>query len=417
MAIRALAELFEGIGGSAIISAREHGLEVVRTRSGVIQGRVRTIAFAFAFLTIGWIALDALAFEREVWMALAPGRLAASVAFAAIAVRKADTHSYRAALCGVAALFTVPCCFLAYSVGILAGAGQSSFSVLVAMAYAYLPFVVVTGLAIFPLTLRENAALGGALLAAFAVISTFTEAPGASAPDVGIGSTALPWNIEVLSLLWPVTLVTVVASIAGMGQLQFLIAATRETAHDRLTEAYTRRFGEQVLEYLFGVAVRNDAPLTLLFVDLDHFKRVNDEFGHEAGDAVLRAAGRRLGAALRRQDLLVRWGGEEFLVVMPNTTAEQASFLITRLAGKGFDRRPDRSPQTASLGFAERTRDMAASLSELVAVADRRMYAAKAAGRNRTLGPDGLVRPFIEADPERGLAFSSGGGDPRPQAA
>jgi GGDEF domain-containing protein len=93
-------------------------------------------------------------------------------------------------------------------------------------------------------------------------------------------------------------LVTGVASIAGMSQLQFLVAATELSARDKLTGLYTRRFGEEIIESQFEVAERSEAPLGAVFVDLDLFKSVNDRYGHDAGDKVLQTAAQQLVAAL-----------------------------------------------------------------------------------------------------------------------
>ncbi len=138
-------------------------------------------------------------------------------------------------------------------------------------------------------------------------------------------------------------------------------------------------------------------PLTVFFVDLDHFKHVNDDFGHDCGDSVLATAARKLRAAFRKQDVLIRWGGEEFLIICPDTDEAAVIPAIERLASLGLGSLPDGSLQTASIGIAEL--DLSSSSPDpiaLVASADARMYQAKQAGRNRIAMSNGELRGFLE---------------------
>lgn len=130
-----------------------------------------------------------------------------------------------------------------------------------------------------------------------------------------------------------------------------------------------------------------DPPAAVAVVDLDHFKAINDSYGHAVGDAVLCAAAQRLQAALRQGDTLLRWGGEEFCVVLPNTDAAGAQSVAEKLRGHlaGSPLVLTTGPActvTASVGFAS----MAAGEELLLAIerADAALYGAKRAGRNRT---------------------------------
>jgi len=132
-------------------------------------------------------------------------------------------------------------------------------------------------------------------------------------------------------------------------------------------------------------------PLSLVFVDLDHFKLVNDRYGHEEGDRVLHNAAEALQKTLRQSDIVVRWGGEEFLVIMPETDGAGAISALKRLRTNGLGLRPDGTPQTASIGLAECLSDNLATYSELIELADHRMYQAKASGRDRVFAREGYV--------------------------
>jgi hypothetical protein len=103
--------------------------------------------------------------------------------------------------------------------------------------------------------------------------------------------------------------------------------------------------------------MRHGQFLAVAFLDLDQFKKVNDGWGHDAGDAVLGTAAERMRKCLRSQDALIRWGGEEFLIVLPNTDHDGARRMVARVAEHGLGPRPDGTPQTASIGIAELKHD------------------------------------------------------------
>lgn len=388
-----LAQLSAIRGWTSIVSAREHDLNIVSTRSQLIAGRVHWIALCFAVLTIAWIAIDAAAFARALWVPLASGRMLAALAFAVIAMQTHKLRSTQAAFWYLSALFAVPVCFFIYSMGVIGSSTSTSMPVLLTSAYMYLPFIVVTGLAIFPLTFQENLLVGGSLLTAFAGALLMLGFGGPHGH--ALQSASIPHSQMSFSMLWPIMLVGGVAAIAGTSQLQFLLAATEQSARDALTGLYTRRSGEQLLKLLFQITERSGNELTAVFVDLDLFKTVNDRYGHDAGDRVLRAAAHSLASALRRQDVLIRWGGEEFLLLLPNTSVEAAQKMLTRLARVGLGLRPDGTMQTASLGLAERKRDETVEPQRLLELADKRMYAAKDAGRNRIIDADGMEHTFL----------------------
>ena len=121
-----------------------------------------------------------------------------------------------------------------------------------------------------------------------------------------------------------------------MSQLHFMMQLVEQSSHDLLTRAYTRRVGEELVAVQFNASERADTQLAMCFIDLDNFKQINDDFGHEEGDDTLRAAAATLRQVLRRSDILVRWGGEEFLVVMPSTSAEGAIKAFRRILDSGL---------------------------------------------------------------------------------
>jgi len=200
-----------------------------------------------------------------------------------------------------------------------------------------------------------------------------------------LGYQLLPFASH-LGAQWLLLLLAVVATLAGMSQLHFMSQLVDQSSHDGLTRAYNRRVGEEMLVQQFLTSMRSKTPFALAFVDLDNFKSINDRYGHEEGDNTLRAASAALRKVLRRGDVLIRWGGEEFLLLMPGTDLPGARIALERLRAVGLGTRPDGMPLTASIGVAERAADGAASWQDLIATADGRMYQAKQGGRDRIVG-------------------------------
>lgn len=162
-----------------------------------------------------------------------------------------------------------------------------------------------------------------------------------------------------------------------------VMASLEKTAvTDFLTGVPNRRALDAYLMTSMAKAKRQNRPLCLAMVDLDHFKAFNDSQGHQAGDAFLKAAADSWRQALRVESLLARYGGEEFTVIMPGTTAGDALVALRRLQAA------TPAPLTCSIGFVQW--DLTESAEALVKRADRGLYAAKAGGRNRIeMGPAG----------------------------
>jgi diguanylate cyclase (GGDEF)-like protein/PAS domain S-box-containing protein len=145
--------------------------------------------------------------------------------------------------------------------------------------------------------------------------------------------------------------------------------------HDALTGLPNRRVLQELLPREMARARRRESPLCLAIVDIDHFKAYNDTHGHLAGDEVLRACAREWDTVLRGEDTLVRFGGEEFLVLLPDTEPEQAAEIVERL------REQTPMEQTCSAGLARW--DQAESIDDLLRRADEALYLAKAGGRDQ----------------------------------
>ena len=184
-------------------------------------------------------------------------------------------------------------------------------------------------------------------------------------------------------MLWVQMLVMAVYLVACAIQLHYMMALLREASHDKLTGALTRRSGADAMGVYYRLSCQQGTPFAVLFLDLDHFKAVNDNFGHDAGDKVLQSMVSHLQKHLRQADVVVRWGGEEFVVLLTNTSMPAALEVVNRMMLDGFGSRPEGGPLTASMGLAERLTDGGTDWMHLVTLADQRMYLAKSRGRAR----------------------------------
>ena len=172
-------------------------------------------------------------------------------------------------------------------------------------------------------------------------------------------------------------------------EIERLQAELREQAlRDPLTGLYNRRHLDAQLPELLAQAGRQAEPLSVMMLDLDHFKQVNDLHGHQAGDEVLRHAARQITLHTRSSDLVCRYGGEEFVVVLPGVAPAQAAERAEALRA-ALELAPARFgalalPLTASFGVAGLTEE-ANHPDRLIGAADRALYEAKAQGRNRVV--------------------------------
>jgi len=166
---------------------------------------------------------------------------------------------------------------------------------------------------------------------------------------------------------------------------QDLVAAREEMKRDPLTDAYNRGAFDQAIEQSLNMHFILHQPVTLVMIDLDNFKGVNDSFGHAAGDAVLRDVGECLERAfIRKNDLVARYGGDEFAVILTDTSAANSTRLIERFLEKAsqieVNDAPDGTRIACSAGYTEIHESD--TVESLIKRADRALYAAKSAGRN-----------------------------------
>lgn len=353
-----------------------------RRRAEAIVGRARLFAALFAVLTVAWIAVDAVMLDTSRLVLLSIARIVTGTLFGALALScRVPEPTPRQASVRLAALFLIPCLFFLASQAILPRSLPPGWQQGVASAYSFVPFVLAACIGAFPLALAEVALLAAILFAIEAV---------------ALGGGGLAAAAGGLEMLWLLFLIALAAGFAAMSQLKLMAALTEQAIRDPLTGCLRRESGAELLEAQFLLALRQRAPLALMFADIDRFKAVNDAFGHETGDRVLANAAEALRGMARGSDVLIRWGGEEFVVVLPHTGRTEAVTLIQRLRARGLGALPDGRPVTVSIGIAELRGDGAGGVPALVSLADHRMYLAKQAGRNRyVLDTSGEAYPIV----------------------
>jgi diguanylate cyclase (GGDEF)-like protein/PAS domain S-box-containing protein len=172
-------------------------------------------------------------------------------------------------------------------------------------------------------------------------------------------------------------------------ELQEALLRQKQLAHtDALTGINNRRHLYKLAEHEFDVAIRYQHPLSVIMFDLDHFKEVNDTFGHAVGDQILQLVTKVACAELRASDVIGRYGGEEFIIILPMTNAQQAYVLAERIR-QGVETirvvtAKGEAAVTISIGIVEMLHGTQfESIEKFINAADKAMYAAKTAGRNR----------------------------------
>lgn len=362
-----------------LIISSGHLPYLTRHRAETIASRIRMVAGAFSFLTVAWIALDRLVLPWPSWGWLAGLRLVAAVVFIILAVAAHRGVTLERALSLLAALLALPLSLFLAAQFSLSGLVLDGAAAMDARLYAALPIIIVAGLGVMPLTVAEGLAYALPVIVAAML-----------GPMLASG---IDW-VSQLSTMWVLGMILGVYLLESMIQLHYMIILLRRASHDPLTGVFTRHSGNEIVDTQFRLSCRQDAPFAVAFVDLDNFKSVNDAHGHEAGDSVLKNAVTNLTRLLRNSDAIIRWGGEEFVVILGSASPEGQRIAIQRIVDEWLGIRPDGQPVTASIGVAERVTDGAHDWPELIELADTRMYQAKMSGKARgIMGGDEVIVP------------------------
>jgi two-component system, sensor histidine kinase LadS len=216
---------------------------------------------------------------------------------------------------------------------------------------------------------------------------------------MGAGFTALsvwgiiiftPWTYRAveIGMLLESTLLALALAFRFRRVEEEHLKAHRLSLVDPLTNLYNRRAFANNADDAWSSMVRHQRVLCVIMLDIDHFKNINDEYGHDCGDAVLSAVGKVLLASTRQEDTAARWGGEEFILLLPETELTQARIFAERLREEIDALVVNHSAAsvdiTASFGVAS-SQDGAESIESVIQLADSALYEAKTTGKNRVI--------------------------------
>ena len=224
-------------------------------------------------------------------------------------------------------------------------------------------------------TLAGRIALGVLLCAGAVQLMRFATARLYPAGENALDTSAQ--NVTYLAA-FAFAIVLIAISQVLMATERLRVELERAATHDSLTDAYTRRYMKEALQRELSRSLRHKRQMALLLIDIDHFKKVNDSLGHQEGDRVLTEFVANIKSLLRSADLLGRFGGEEFVVLLPETTLAVANTVAERIRSA----MSSWGGPTVSIGVtsSQATGD---SVDALLARADAAMYRAKSKGRNR----------------------------------
>ncbi len=240
--------------------------------------------------------------------------------------------------------------------------------------YMAFPYLLISLFAIFPIPLSLSLQLAGGILATMLAGNWLL-----------VGQPL--WSVQTLNQVWLLGLFAIASAWVQCGQLNMLLQLYRESTTDELTGMMNRRLLMKQLEKARAAMIRKQAPFAVLLLDLDRFKRINDTFGHLAGDAVLKEVAATLSEQLEPGMVLGRYGGEEFAILLPGCTdLAQAKRVAERLR-VAVEARLVKSPTsdellevTVSIGLTLAQRGEGVEV--LLNRADECLYMAKMAGRN-----------------------------------
>lgn len=350
-----------------IFTSYKHSRDFDGMRAEYIYLRVRLLSLLFALLALLWIPVDWVLLSGSSFKSMLLLRLSFSTLFLVLGLWTVCTHSLTLARLRITAFIAIPGLFYIGSRIVLGGDVPDAG---ILMGYGFLPYLVVSLLALFPLTLVE--CLAYALSIGLVVVGT----------ELGFGSLM---SVRAFGEIWLLGLLTSIALWAGLAQLHMLLQLYREATRDALTGLVNRAVLNKWLALEVQRSQEHGLPLSVMLLDLDLFKRINDTYGHLTGDVVLQTFARLLIRELPGVNLIGRYGGEEFFAILPGKRAEQALELANRIRSACHKERvlgPDNQSVgfTVSIGVVEREHDETAE--DLIQRVDKGLYRAKEAGRD-----------------------------------
>ncbi|KXF81743.1 GGDEF domain-containing protein [Enterovibrio coralii] len=300
------------VSAKELWSAKRHAASFSATRATYLRSRIIALCYTWSLLLLAWTPVDLL-FVDAPSDTLFLLRLALIASLMAIVRGLRSHNSLRA--CRIALAAIVLCMNVFYlAANHVLGYPHSIHNI--TYCYTLLPFVQIVMLTIFPLTIRESVNL----MIATALTQVY----------VDIQSGAL-LTLDTFALYWIQTVIGIIVIWAQTSKLHMMMRLYRHATLDPLTGVYNRRMLLTLAKRDFENTRTKSRPYSVLLMDLDRFKRVNDRYGHFAGDMVLKAFTTAVQSALRKSDIFGRYGGEEFILFLPKCSAEQARMVAERI--------------------------------------------------------------------------------------
>jgi len=373
--LKNLNSFIQGLGFSTddraiLFSSKNHSTYLKHHRAEVINERIKGISLFFALMIVLWVAVDFFLLPEKLATEILYPRFFAAFLFIMLAISITDDNSGDYARFRLAVMMLIPSGFYIVIKLILSNQQLEGMGGVLVGIYDLLPFLIVAGLSLFPLTIIETLAIGSLCLSSiFLGIISFYDNISAGYFSAG----------------WMLILILGADIFSAMVQLKYISTLLGHMSTDPLTGALSRQAGQQMVEIHFELSVEKQLPFALAFIDLDKFKSINDTYGHDQGDEMLKQAVSILKAKLRRGDQIIRWGGEEFLLILLDANTEGIKVVIDRIMEGWLGSRPDGTKLTASIGISERIHDSIDGWDEQINLADKRMYRAKQSGRAQAI--------------------------------
>ncbi len=351
-----------------IVRASSHSKHFRHTRAQYINSRVRSIAFLLGLLIPAWIIVDTFYLSDDVLHTVAIMRAATGVACLALGFWSGENHNLPLSRVKLALLIVIPSLFQTVAHIYLEQVQHS-----LPAGYHFFPFMIISLSAIFPLTILEGGLISSTVVTLYIVTTAY------------LGKL---FSLNTLNDVWLLLLLALIAGWAALTQLTMLMRLYRQAHRDSLTGLANRRAIMNHLKREVAYAKSNKSPLTIVLLDLDRFKSVNDQYGHAIGDEVLKHFAEMAIEQSRSEDLVGRFGGEEFLMILTNTALDSAEKIAERfrLACQALHVEvPNAEPIrfTTSIGVAQL--QPGEGVVGLLKRVDDALYAAKGNGRDRVV--------------------------------
>ncbi len=363
------APIINGFRLQDILNSRQHSADFIETRAEHISVRLRFMAVFYAIAVPLWTPIDYLMLSPEHFSAMIlPKALLTAflLPLGLLTLRKLTSNRVPVIF---VLILGVACMFYLSSMLIL----KQGIAAPPLAGYSFMPFMLVSMLGVFPLTLTSGVALISIIMGVYLGLEA---------------SEGQLMTAETANMLWVFFILGGISLWAQSSQLLMLLKLYRESTRDPLTGMINRRVLMKRLTSEIALVSKGRPSFCILMFDLDRFKRINDNYGHLVGDEVLKTTARILHKELREQDIVARFGGEEFVAVLPNSSSWVAIVVAERIRETCYRTQVtapngDRIQLSTSVGVTQY--EAGEAIEVTLDRADESLYKAKELGRNRVV--------------------------------